>query len=161
LLLPAEIKLGGDYKKGSSAPVWLKGGDVLNAHHGAGGAAAAADEWPQDELGDSNVADLGDLEVRPQSCVFDALELHVALPIVMPLPLVNLGSLLHALLLLCRARHPHTTCMADLEDLGVRLRCCHWLLAVHDAVLLTVLWFMLSCNQPMTSKRHTYRDSTG
>jgi hypothetical protein len=49
--------------------VWLKGGNVLNAHHGAGGqAAAAADEWPQDELGDSNVADLGDLEVRPRCC---------------------------------------------------------------------------------------------
>jgi hypothetical protein len=63
LLPPAEIKLGGDYKKGAGAPVWLKGGNVLNAHHGAGG-AAAADEWPQDELGDSNVADLGDLEVR-------------------------------------------------------------------------------------------------
>jgi hypothetical protein len=65
LIAPAEIKLGGDYKKGAGAPVWLKGGNVLNAHHGAGGAAAAAaDEWPQDELGDSNVADLGDLEVR-------------------------------------------------------------------------------------------------
>lgn len=60
---PAEIKLGGDYKKGSSATVWLKGGNALNGHHGAGG-QAAADEWPQDELGDSNVADLGDLEVR-------------------------------------------------------------------------------------------------
>jgi hypothetical protein len=67
---PAEIKLGGDYKKGSGAPVWLKGGNVLNAHHGAGNQAAAADEWPQDELGDSNVADLGDLEVRRRCCFF-------------------------------------------------------------------------------------------
>ncbi|WIA38104.1 hypothetical protein OEZ86_001466 [Tetradesmus obliquus] len=60
--LMAEIKLGGDYKKGSGAPVWLKGGNVLNAHHGAAASGAGADEWPQDELGDANVADLGDLE---------------------------------------------------------------------------------------------------
>uniref|UniRef100_A0A383WE42 DNA replication licensing factor MCM3 n=1 Tax=Tetradesmus obliquus TaxID=3088 RepID=A0A383WE42_TETOB len=60
--LMAEIKLGGDYKKGSGAPVWLKGGNVLNAHHGAAAGGAGADEWPQDELGDANVADLGDLE---------------------------------------------------------------------------------------------------
>lgn len=63
--LMAEIKLGGDYKRGTAAPVWMKGGNVLNAHHGAAGRRhqQEADAWPQDELGDNNVQDLGDLQV--------------------------------------------------------------------------------------------------
>lgn len=36
--LMAEIKLNSDYKRASAAPVWLKGGNVLNGHHGAAGA---------------------------------------------------------------------------------------------------------------------------
>lgn len=31
--LMAEIKLNSDYKRASAAPVWLKGGNVLNGHH--------------------------------------------------------------------------------------------------------------------------------
>lgn len=72
--LMAEIKLAGDYKKGSAAPVWLKGGHVLNGHHaelaaaaarkrGGRGQQAAAGDYPEDELGDNNVKDLADLQV--------------------------------------------------------------------------------------------------
>jgi len=31
--LMAEIKLNSDYKRASAAPVWLKGGNVLNGHY--------------------------------------------------------------------------------------------------------------------------------
>lgn len=74
--LMAEIKLAGDYKKGTAAPVWLKGGNVLNGHHaelaapGAGGRRRGGraqqqgdSSWPEDELGDNNVRDLADLQV--------------------------------------------------------------------------------------------------
>jgi hypothetical protein len=68
--LMAEIKLADDYKKGAAAAVWLKGGQVLNAHHGAAGAGrkgrggADCGEWPEDELGDSSVRDLEEVQVR-------------------------------------------------------------------------------------------------
>lgn len=73
--LMAEIRLGGDYKKGAAAPVWLTGGSVLNGHHADLAAAAAGgrrkgangqqeeNDWAEDELGDNNVRDLGDLQV--------------------------------------------------------------------------------------------------
>jgi hypothetical protein len=72
--LMAEIKLNADYKRAASAPVWLKGGNVLNGHHAArssggarrGGAAGATgpEDWPEDELGESNIRDLADIQVR-------------------------------------------------------------------------------------------------
>lgn len=64
--LMAEIKLNSDYKRAASAPVWLKGGNVLNGHHNAAGAAGGAqqEDWPEDELGESNIRDLGDIQVR-------------------------------------------------------------------------------------------------
>lgn len=70
--LMAEIKLNADYKRASSAPVWLKGGNVLNGHHArsSGGArrggagATGPEDWPEDELGESNIKDLADIQVR-------------------------------------------------------------------------------------------------
>lgn len=62
--LMAEIKLNSDYKRASSAPVWLKGGNVLNGHHGSGrGQQQQQQDWPEDELGESNIRDLGDIQV--------------------------------------------------------------------------------------------------
>eukprot|EP00775_Hariotina_reticulata_P010232 gene10232-10392_t len=64
--LMAEIKLADDYKRGAAAAVWLKGASVLSANHGGGGrkgrGGADSGEWPEDELGDSNVRDLEDVQ---------------------------------------------------------------------------------------------------
>jgi hypothetical protein len=63
--LMAEIKLNSDYKRASSAPVWLKGGNVLNGHHGSGRGQQQQQQqdWPEDELGESNIRDLADIQV--------------------------------------------------------------------------------------------------
>lgn len=66
--LMAEIKLNSDYKRASSAPVWLKGGNVLNGHHAAGTRVVQQlgcrpEDWPEDELGESNIKDLADVQV--------------------------------------------------------------------------------------------------
>lgn len=68
--LMAEIRLADDYKKGTAATVWLKGGNVLNGHHeeAAGrtqqdAGQQAGNQWPEDELGEHHVADLGEMQV--------------------------------------------------------------------------------------------------
>lgn len=59
--LMAEIKINSDYKRGAEAPVWLKGGNVLNGHH-SGSANGQAQDWPEDELGEANIKDLADIQ---------------------------------------------------------------------------------------------------
>lgn len=50
--------------------MWLKGGNVLNGHHsGGGGSAGQQQDWPEDELGEANIKDLADIQVRDQGVV--------------------------------------------------------------------------------------------
>lgn len=44
--------------------MWLKGGNVLNGHHSGGGAQGQQQDWPEDELGEANIKDLADIQVR-------------------------------------------------------------------------------------------------
>lgn len=65
--LVAEMRTSGDYKRGAAAPVWLRGGAALNGARGGGGRGGAA-AFPEDELGDSHISDLGELQVRHCCC---------------------------------------------------------------------------------------------
>lgn len=78
--LMAEIKLNSDYKRATSAPVWLKGGNVLNGHHAQRSGRGQQEDWPEDELGESNIKDLADIQVRADNAMgTDAPQGHAVL----------------------------------------------------------------------------------